>query len=277
MRRGAQVAPAFVAALALLAVACNGGDQAASPTTVPAETTTTTAAVVPSTTTTGLPATTAPPAAPVPAADQVTLHAAGVRLGEAGDGFRVVVHSDAADVTVTVRGRSSPLRVCPVRGLDGPASGPACVTPAVGVATRLPLAPAYRGVDVARTGTGEATTLDEVAIAYRPRDRGMEIRLPTMAPGAPAAGTVFRLAPPAPGSLHATATWSGVGGQVPSRGELTVEEGPAPNGRLVAKAEGAPGGRVTATQNSPVGLWLTMRASGDAPLVAPTITVTWPG
>ena len=272
--RGALLASAWVGALA---VACSGGEGVpppTTPTTVPAPATT-----APPPTTARTPAPTSPVttgAVTTPVGDEVTLHASGVHLAEVGDAFRVVVHSDAPRLTVTVRSSAPPpLRVCPVAGLDAATQAAACVAATAGAPVNLPLAPSYTGVEVARTGGG-AATLDEVAVVYRPRDRGMEIRLPAMAPGAPAAGTLFRLTPPAAGSFRATAQWSGPGGQQPPRGELTVEEGPAANRRLVARAEGAPGGRVSATPTSPVELWLTVRASGDAALVAPTLTVTWP-
>ncbi len=264
------------ACVGALATACSGGDGASTP--VP--TTTSPPATDPapsSTTTTVVPVVTIPStgAATAPAGDEVTLHASGVHLADAGDAFRVVVHSDAAQVTVTVRSAAR-LRVCPVSGLDGPASGQGCVTPGSGVATRLPLAPAYTGVEVARTGGSQAVTVDEVAVSYRPRDPAMEIRLPTMVAGVPPAGTVFEVTPYGTGSFRAQARWTGPAGQQPGDGELVIESGPPTNRRLVAKATGAPGGTVSGTQTTPTEMTLTMRATGGAPLQAPTLTVTWP-
>jgi hypothetical protein len=80
----------------------------------------------------------------------------------------------------------------------------------------------------------------------------------------------------AAGAVRATATWSAPPGQAPPRGELAVEAGPPANRRLVARAEGPPGGRVSGTFDPPGEVMLTLRASGDAALVAPTISVSWP-
>lgn len=263
-----------------LATACSGGDGASPPTPTTTSPTTTSPPPTdpaPSSTTTVAPVVPIPSTgASAPSGDEVTLHASGVRLAQPGDAFRVVVHSDAAQVTVTVRSAAARLRVCPVPGLDALAPGQGCVTPASGVATRLPLAPSYTGVEVAGTGGSQAVTVDEVAVSYRPRDRGMEIRLPTMVAGAPPAGTVFQLIPYGTGSYRAQARWTGPAGQQPGDGELVLESGPPPNRRLVAKATGAPGGTVSGSQSTPMEVTLTMRAAAGAPLQTPTLTVTWP-
>jgi len=211
----------------------------------------------------------------VPAADEVTLHASGVRLAEVGDALRVVVHSDSPRVTVAVRSSSvSALRVCPVAGPDAAASSSTCVTPTAGSPASVPLAPRYTGVEVARTAPGGASVLEEVAVSYRPLDRAMEIRLPRIVPGGPGSAAVFRLTPAASGSFHAIARWSGPGAQGDA-GELTMESGPAANRQSTARAYGS-GAAVRGILPQPLETTLTLRAAGDVPLVDPVIAVSWP-
>jgi hypothetical protein len=127
---------------------------------------------------------------------------------------------------------------------------------------------------VSRTAPAGGSALLDVEVSYRPRDRAMEVRLPTIVPGGPGSAPVLRLTPPAAGSFRATARWSGPGAQGDA-GELTMESGPPGNRQATARAYGS-GADVRGTLPQPLETTLTLRAAADAALVEPTITVSWP-
>ncbi len=210
---------------------------------------------------------------------EVTFTASALQLAnseESDNAFRLLVDSTAAEAVVVLEGIPAPNRVvlvCPAAELDRPVrSAGTCSTPAAGEAVRVPLFPAYRGVEVLQVGVagpgpgGNVTVVSRISVRYRPASRDVTLRLPPL-PTGEGGRPSFVMSPVGPGTYRATATWTGAG-----TAELAVDIGPGG----VTRSSGGPGISVSGSHSPPVEATLRFANVGDATILRPVVTATMP-
>ena len=214
-------------------------------------------------------------------AGTVTLTVTDLRLSnsEAVDnGFRVFLDAAGAtpEVSVVLTGVPAPNRVinvCPAIDLQQRIPAPGCVTPASGERVVVQNAPNYRGLEIAQVGvagqggSGNAWSVDQIAITFPAGSREVRFRLPAFAAGDAGGRPTFRLSPVGPGSYRASATWSGAGEL-----ELVLVAGTT----TVSRAQGGPGSVLTGNQTPPAEADLRVRNTGTTTLGGVLVTVLFP-